>query len=206
MKSAVQEAWERCDKIDTLFVIFCTCICWTIVPTVGIAYGGYTWRRNGLSAAIPAVLVITTCSIQWWILGYTLSYGEGGSIFGDFTYLFHRNVLSEPVGTIPAILFSEFQLVFEATVCALAIGGISERGRLLPAIPFIFVRPPIRSDPGSHGHPESLTLCSYGPHSSTTPWRTWSGAAATSARRSASWTLQAVRSLRIVSIVCSVVY
>ncbi|EPE06828.1 ammonium transporter [Ophiostoma piceae UAMH 11346] len=139
MTSAVQEAWERCDKIDTLFVIFCTCICWTIVPTVGIAYSGYTWRRNGLSAAIPAVLVIITCSIQWWILGYTLSYGEGGYVFGDFTYLFHRNVLSEPVGTIPAILFSEFQLVFEATVCALAIGGICERGRLLPAIPFIFL-------------------------------------------------------------------
>lgn len=139
MKSAVEEAWEQCDKIDTLFVIFCTCICWTIVPTVGIAYSGYTWRRNGLSAAIPAVLVIITCSIQWWILGYTLSYGEGGSVFGDFTYIFHRNVLSEPVGTIPAILFSEFQLVFEATVCAIAIGGLCERGRLLPAIPFIFL-------------------------------------------------------------------
>ena len=109
---------------------------------VGIAYGGYSWRRNGLASAIPALLVITTCSIQWWILGYTLAYGEGGMVFGDFKYLFHKDVLSEPVGTIPAILFSEFQLVFEATVCAIAIGGICERGRLLPAIPFIFVSSP----------------------------------------------------------------
>ena len=85
------------------------------------------------------MLVIMTCSIQWWILGYTLTYGEGGMVFGDFSYLFHKGVLSEPIGTIPAILFSEFQLVFEATVCAIAIGGICERGRLLPAIPFIFV-------------------------------------------------------------------
>ena len=49
-------------------------------------------------------------------------------------------VLAEPVGTIPAILFSEFQLVFEATVCAIAVGGFCERGRLWPIVAFIFVR------------------------------------------------------------------
>ena len=88
---------------------------------------------------MPAVLTIATCSIQWFILGYTLAYGEGGWFFGDFKYLFHRGVLAEPVGTIPAILFSEFQLVFEATVCAIAVGGACERGRLWPLVSFIFV-------------------------------------------------------------------
>lgn len=34
MGSPVLKAWEECDKIDTLFIIFCTTICWTIVPTV----------------------------------------------------------------------------------------------------------------------------------------------------------------------------
>ena len=56
-------------------------------------------------------------------------------------YAFHRNVLAEPVGTIPAVLFSFFQLVFQATVCAIAVGGACERGRILPLIPFIFVSP-----------------------------------------------------------------
>lgn len=49
------------------------------------------------------------------------------------------DVLSDRVGTIPAILFSEFQLVFEATVCAIAVGGVCERGRLGPVVPFVFV-------------------------------------------------------------------
>lgn len=44
-------------------------------------------------------------------------------MIGDFKYAFHIRVLSEPVGTIPAILFSEFQLIFQATVCAIAVGG-----------------------------------------------------------------------------------
>ncbi|OIW35689.1 Rh-like protein/ammonium transporter [Coniochaeta ligniaria NRRL 30616] len=139
MNSPVLNAWEECDKIDTLFIIFCTTICWTIVPTVGIAYSGYSWKRNGLTSFMPAVLTIATCSIQWFIVGYTLAYGEGGLVFGSLKHIFHWGVLSEPVGTIPAILFSEFQLVFEATVCAIAVGGICERGRLLPVVPFIFL-------------------------------------------------------------------
>lgn len=65
-------------------------------------------------------------------------------MIGDFKYAFHIRVLSEPVGTIPAILFSEFQLIFQATVCAIAVGGACERGRILPLIPFIFVRLPFR--------------------------------------------------------------
>jgi hypothetical protein len=78
-------------------------------------------------------------------------------------------VLAEPVGTIPAIRFSFFQLVFQATVCAIAVGGACERGRLLPLIPFIFVS-------------ESQSTCrtltdnhSYGPRLCTTHWPTWSG-------------------------------
>jgi len=88
---------------------------------------------------MPAILAVAVCSIQWYIWGYSLAYGEGSAIVGDFQHIFHRGVLSEPVGTIPAILFSEFQLIFEATVCAIAVGGACERGRILPLIPFIFV-------------------------------------------------------------------
>lgn len=112
---------------------------WGIIPAVGIAYSGYTTRSNSLAAIMPAILSVIVCSIQWFLIGYTLTYGEGGAIFGDFKYALHKGVLAEPVGTIPAVLFSFFQLVFQATVCAIAVGGACERGRILPLIPFIFV-------------------------------------------------------------------
>ncbi|KAI5359801.1 Putative ammonium transporter, ammonium/urea transporter [Septoria linicola] len=137
--TAVQAGWEACDKIDTLFILVCTVFCWPIIPAVGIAYSGYSWKRNGLTSFMPSILTVAVCSIQWFVVGYTLAYGDGGAVFGDFKHAFHIGVLAEPVGTIPAILFSEFQLVFEATVCAIAIGGACERGRLLPLIPFIFL-------------------------------------------------------------------
>jgi ammonia channel protein AmtB len=92
-----------------------------------------------MASFMPSLLVISCCSIQWFVVGYSLAYGEGSGIIGDLKYAFHRGVLADPIGTIPAILFSEFQLVFEATVCAIAVGGACERGRTLPLIPFIMV-------------------------------------------------------------------
>ncbi|KAF4313399.1 putative ammonium transporter protein [Botryosphaeria dothidea] len=139
LSEAVLQAWETCDKTDTAFILVCTVFCWPIIPAVGLGYSGYSTRKSGLASFYPSILVIACCSIQWFVVGYTLAYGDGGGVFGDFKYAFHRGVLSDPVGTIPAILFSEFQLVFEATVCVIAIGGACERGRLLPLIPFIFL-------------------------------------------------------------------
>lgn len=92
-----------------------------------------------MSSFLPSLLVISVCTIQWFTIGYSLAYSEGSGVIGDLKYAFHRGVLAEPVGTIPALLFSEFQLVFEATVCAIAVGGAAERGRLIPLVPFIFV-------------------------------------------------------------------
>jgi len=136
---AILTAWEACDKVDTLFVLVCCCFCWTIIPAVGLGYSGYSTRKSGLASFMPAILSVAVCSIQWYIVGYSLAYGEGSPVVGGFKNAFHRGVLAEPVGTIPAILFSEFQLIFEATVCAIAVGGACERGRLAPLVPFVFV-------------------------------------------------------------------
>ena len=135
----VIKAWEACDKTDTAFVLVCTVFCWPIIPAVGLGYSGYSTRKSGLASFIPSILAIACCSIQWFLVGYTLAYGEGGAVFGGLGNAFHRGVLAEPIGTIPAVLFSEFQLIFCATVCVISIGGACERGRILPLIPFIMV-------------------------------------------------------------------
>lgn len=137
--SDILTAWEECSKIDTLFILICCVFCWLIIPAVGLGYSGYSIHRNGLASFYPSLLVIAVCSIQWWIIGYSIAYGTGGGIIGGFDKAFHSDVLASPIGTIPEILFSEFQLIFCATVCVISIGGACERGRMLPLIPFIFV-------------------------------------------------------------------
>ncbi|KAL3454400.1 Rh-like protein/ammonium transporter [Aspergillus insuetus] len=138
-KMSVLSAWETCDKTDTLFILICSVFCWLIIPAVGLAYSGYSTRFNSLASFYPGLLAVAVCSLQWWMIGYSLAYSEGNPFIGDLSKAFHIGVLAEPVGTIPEVLFSEFQLIFCATVCAIAIGGACERGRLLPLIPFIFL-------------------------------------------------------------------
>ncbi|KKK24946.1 hypothetical protein AOCH_002652, partial [Aspergillus ochraceoroseus] len=124
-KMSIQDAWEACDKIDTLFILVCSVFCWLIIPAVGLAYSGYSTRFNSLASFYPGLLAVAVCSVQWWMVGYSLAYSDGNPFIGDLSKAFHIGVLSEPVGTIPEILFSEFQLIFCATVCAIAIGGAS---------------------------------------------------------------------------------
>ncbi|KAK5070990.1 hypothetical protein LTR51_007003 [Lithohypha guttulata] len=119
------DAWEACNKIDTAFVMTCCAFCWPIIPAVGLGYSGYSTRWNSIASFYPALIAVSVCTIQWWAIGYALAYGEGGAVVGPLTTAFHRGVGADPVGTIPAILFSFFQLIFEATVCAIAIGGAS---------------------------------------------------------------------------------
>lgn len=133
------EIWAQSDPVDVCFIIICVALCWPIIPAVGMAYAGYSTRRSGLASFLPSMLTMGCVSVQWWAWGYTLAYGEGNAFIGDLKYLFHQGVLAEPVGTIPMLLFSEFQLIFCATVCAIVVGGACERGRLLPIIPFIFL-------------------------------------------------------------------
>lgn len=133
------DAWEACNKIDTAFVMTCCAFCWPIIPAVGLGYSGYSTRWNSIASFYPALIAVSVCTIQWWAIGYALAYGEGGAVIGPLTTAFHRGVGADPVGTIPAILFSFFQLIFEATVCAIAIGGACERGRIVAIVPFVFL-------------------------------------------------------------------
>jgi hypothetical protein len=49
-----------------------------------IAYSGYSTRSSGLASFILSVYVVCVCSIQWWLTGYTLAYGESSGVHRRF--------------------------------------------------------------------------------------------------------------------------
>lgn len=162
-----------------MFVIACTIFCWPIVPAIGMAYGGYSTRHNGLASVYTGLVAISVCTLQWWLFGYTLSYGTGSAFIGDFEFIAHIGVWAQPSTTIPALIYSLFQLVFEATVAAIVVGGFVERGRILPIFPFVFVSSPrSKTIPVLSVLADNSTWIRSGPHSYTIHWPTWSGEAA----------------------------
>ena len=90
-------------------------------------------------------------SFQWFFWGYSLSFSHTASSFiGDLSNFGLRDVLARPsVGSsrIPDLLYCVYQGMFACITVALAVGAVSERGRMLPCVIFMFVWTTLVYDP-----------------------------------------------------------
>ena len=101
-------------------------------PGLALFYGGLVRRKNVLSTFMHSMFLMGLMSILWFIYGYSLSFGKGGSFLGSFTdFLFLKGVGAEPngtyAGTIPHQTFMLFQLMFAIITPALISGAFAER-------------------------------------------------------------------------------
>ncbi|EEY22922.1 ammonium transporter 1 [Verticillium alfalfae VaMs.102] len=87
-------------------------------------------------------------AVQWFFWGYSLTFSQTGNAFlGNMDYIGFRNVVAQPVGAIPEIMFAIYQGLFAAITPAIAIGAIADRGRILPAMVFVFIWATVVYDP-----------------------------------------------------------
>jgi len=79
----------------------------------------------------------------WYLWGYSLAFSPTATngFIGNFDFIGHSNVLgSESPGSplIPSLLYSFFQLEICCVTVAILIGAVAERGRIMPAMLFVF--------------------------------------------------------------------
>jgi Amt family ammonium transporter len=101
-------------------------------PGLALFYGGLVRRKNVLSTMMHSLFLMALISILWFTYGYSLSFGEGNSMFGSFQYFFLKGVsATEPnldyARTIPHQSFMLFQLMFAVITPALISGAYAER-------------------------------------------------------------------------------
>ena len=117
--------------VSTLLVIL------MIVPGVALFYGGLVRAKNMLSVLTQVMAIFCLISILWAVYGYSLAFGDGGSLnwaIGDLSKMFLAGItpastaatFSEGV-VIPEFAFVAFQLTFAAITVALIVGGLAER-------------------------------------------------------------------------------
>ena len=115
------------DTGDTAFVIICTALVMLMTPGVGLFYGGMVRRKNLISMIAMSFISFAIVSIQWVLLGYSLSFGTDISGFiGGLDHIGLRGVGLDGQG-IPDMLFMVFQLVFAGVTLAILTSGIAER-------------------------------------------------------------------------------
>ncbi|CAG8484386.1 6426_t:CDS:2 [Paraglomus brasilianum] len=136
---------------DAAWLLTSTALVMIMIPGVGYFYSGLARSKNALSLIMLSMLSLAVVSFQWWLWGYSLAFNSNaGKFIGNLENAFFMDVGSDTSTTATAltsILFAVYQGMFAAITPALAIGSAAERGRIVPAIIFIFIWSTIVYDP-----------------------------------------------------------
>jgi len=141
---------------DTTWILISTALVFLMTPGVALFYGGLARRKNMLSLLMQCFFIMCLISLQWVILGYTLSFGPdtGSGIIGGLAWLGLNGVGMEPSGeyatTIPHLSFMMFQGMFAIITPALIVGAFAERIKFSAFALFILLWSTLVYDPIAH--------------------------------------------------------
>jgi len=149
--NSTNDSTDTLQSGDAAWILTSTALVMIMVPGVGYFYSGLARSKNALSLIMLSMLSLAVVSFQWWLWGYSLAFnGHAGKFIGNLENAFFMNVGGDTSTTatgLTSILFAVYQGMFAAITPALAIGSAAERGRILPAIVFVFIWSTIVYDP-----------------------------------------------------------
>ncbi len=116
---------------DTAFVLFSAALVMLMTPGLAFFYGGMVRRKNILGVLMQCFIILCVLSIQWVLLGYSLSFAPSKGFWGGLHWFGLNGVGLEPYAgyapTIPHQAFMIFQAMFAVITPALIIGAFAER-------------------------------------------------------------------------------
>src|SRR5579884_1847515 len=129
LESAVKSAQSAGDNA---WMLVCAALVLMMTgPGLALFYGGLVRRKNVLGTMMQSFSLMAIVTVIWAIVGYSLAFGAGTPVFGDFRYAFLSGVGSAPnadyAATIPQQTFMIYQLMFAIITPALISGAFAER-------------------------------------------------------------------------------
>ena len=123
---------DTLDSGDTAWILTSTAlVLFMTLPGLALFYGGLVRAKNVLSVLVQCFVIACVVSILWVIYGYSIAFGDGGSMnawVGGLDNAFLANVTRDSLsGTLPESVFVMFQMTFAIITPALIVGGFAER-------------------------------------------------------------------------------
>jgi Amt family ammonium transporter len=117
---------------DTAWMLVSTALVLLMTPALALFYGGLVRSKNVLSTFMHSFFALGIVTVQWVLIGYSLSFAPsvgGLGIIGGLDHAFLNGVTFEPREgqTIPHLLFCAYQLMFAIITPALISGAFAER-------------------------------------------------------------------------------
>jgi Amt family ammonium transporter len=140
------------DSGDTAWILVSTAMVMLMIPGVGLFYGGLVRKKDVVSMIGLSFLALALVSVQWVLVGYSLSFGtDVAGFIGGLDFLGLRGVgMDAGEGTIPGLLFMAFQLVFAGITLAIITSAVAERVRIGSFIVFGLLWTTLVYDPLAH--------------------------------------------------------
>ncbi|MHB1127827.1 MAG: ammonium transporter [Bacillota bacterium] len=153
MAMAAEEA--AIDTGDTTFMMLASAMVMLMTPGLALFYGGMVRKKNVLGTMMHSFITIALISIQWILIGYTLSFGpDQGHLIGGLDWLGFRGVGFSPnpdyAATIPHQAFAMFQMMFAIITPALISGSFAERIKFPAYLAFVLLWATFVYDPLAH--------------------------------------------------------
>ncbi|KAF9569850.1 ammonium transporter [Agrocybe pediades] len=131
------------DRGDVSFIIVAGAMVSFMIPGLAFLYSGLSRRKSALSLIWAVAASNAVVIFQWLFWGYSLAFSTTATngYIGNLRSFGLMKVEDEPSQgspLIPGILYSFFQMEFACVTAGILMGGLAERGRVLPAMVFIF--------------------------------------------------------------------
>ncbi|MDD5112311.1 MAG: ammonium transporter [Candidatus Altiarchaeota archaeon] len=142
---------------DTAWVLISSALVLMMTPALGLFYGGMVRKKNVLAILTQCFVIIALISIQWVLVGYTLSFGPDVGNLGIIGGLDWLGLKGVGMGanpdyspTIPAMAFMIFQAMFAIITPALIVGSFADRMKFSSFIAFVLLWATLVYDPVAH--------------------------------------------------------
>ena len=144
------------DSGDTAWVLISTALVMLMTfPGLALFYGGLVRRKNVLATIMQSFFVLCMISIQWILIGYSLSFGpDQGHFIGSLAWFGLKGVGMAPnpdyAATIPHLLFMAYQMMFAVITPGLITGAFAERMKFSTYVVFTLLWATLVYDPVCH--------------------------------------------------------
>ena len=71
---------------DTAFVLISAALVMLMTPGLAFFYGGMVRKKNILSILMQCMIIVCAISVQWVLIGYSLSFAPGEGFWGGFAW------------------------------------------------------------------------------------------------------------------------
>jgi Amt family ammonium transporter len=152
---AIKQEDFHMNAADTAFVLISAALVLLMTPGLALFYGGMVRSKNILGTLMHSYVLIGLISVEWAVLGYSMSFGPDiGGLIGGLDWMNLNGVGQEPFEayskTIPHLAFMAFQMMFAVITPALITGAFAERIRFSAFLLFSLVWAIVIYNPMAH--------------------------------------------------------